>query len=114
MEHADGVWHHPTYKFSWTKHHLPRSHTDPLRYEYDKLGSEALERLQEIKARISSGNDGETASKDLYVLLREYRQSDPVLEKFWTEVTFVPNWVDWAQIERAQAFFVSGTILLLS
>ena len=109
MDTANGVWHNPAYKFTWTEKHLPRAHTDPLRYKYDELGNQALEKLLEIKMRINAEGDS-TALKDLYVILKEYHESDPILEKFWDEITFVPDWVDWTQIERAQAFFVSTVI----
>jgi hypothetical protein len=41
----------------------------------------------------------------LYAILRENREGDALLEEFWDEVNTVPDWVDWAQIERGQDVF---------
>ena len=43
--------------------------------------------------------------RDLYCLLRGNHQSDPKLSQLWTEVNTIPDWVDWAQIERGQNVF---------
>jgi hypothetical protein len=44
--------------------------------------------------------DGKTVAapvpeRDLYVLLRGNANKDPVLEKLWTQVNTVPEWVNW-------------------
>lgn len=106
----DGIWYHPNYSFTWTEQHLPRTHTDPLRNEHDQLANQVLERLQVIKTRKSAKSGVSVVSKDLYLLLKEHHEEDPILKKFWTEVNIVPTWVDWAQIERAQSFLVSEAI----
>ena len=94
------------YQFQWTELHLPREETDPLRYEYDELGSEVVEKLQEIAKKQKDQEDGTTRAKtDLYALLSDNHQNDETLTKFWTEVHTVPEWVDWAQLERGQRFF---------
>lgn len=112
-ETTEGVWYNPAYKFTWTERHLPRTHTDPLRYEYDTLGRKALVVLQATKVRVKiEGNV--TVSKDLCEMLKEHHQNSHILGEFWTEINFVPEWVDWAQIERAQKFFVSDIIELSS
>jgi hypothetical protein len=98
------------YTFQWTEHHLPREVTDPLRYEYDKLGAAALERLQfhishtrkETTSLESSVNSSQT---DLYQVLVDNHKNDEVLSEFWKETNSVPEWVDWEQIERGQKFF---------
>lgn len=44
-------------------------------------------------------------SRDLYAILRDNREDDVLLREFWDEVNTVPDWVDWAQIERGQDVF---------
>lgn len=41
----------------------------------------------------------------MYAVLRDYHDQDDVLNRLWNEVHTVPDWVDWAQIERGQKFF---------
>jgi len=43
--------------------------------------------------------------RDLYIPLRDNPNKDPVLEKLWTQVNTVPEWVDWEQVKRGQEFF---------
>ena len=43
--------------------------------------------------------------RDLYQLLRDHAETDELLKRFWQEVTTVPSWVDWAQIQRGQDVF---------
>ena len=43
--------------------------------------------------------------RDLYALLRDNAASDPTLNKLWTQVNSVPEWVDWEQIARGQEVF---------
>ena len=38
--------------------------------------------------------------RDLYVVLQDHLEKDELLQEFWTEVTTIPPWVDWAQIQR--------------
>lgn len=96
------------YTFEWTDLHLPREDTDPLRYEYDYLGSKAVEKLQEIarEKKAQEAPDGRPRVKtDLYELLCDNYKNDETLTEFWNEVHNVPEWVDWAQLERGQKFF---------
>ena len=97
-----------TYSFQWTDKHPSREETDPLRYKYDELGSAALERLQKISVQKSGEKDtsqGPRPKLDLYALLRDNHELDPVLQEFWNELHTVPDWVDWKQLERGQEFF---------
>lgn len=98
------------YTFQWTEHHLPREVTDPLRQEYDKLGAAALERLQfhisrTRKDAASLENGFNSSQTDLYQVLIDNYKNDEILSEFWKETNFVPEWVDWEQIERGQKFF---------
>lgn len=40
----------------------------------------------------------------MYSVLKEHHGADSVLQELWEEVNTVPEWVDWAQIERGQEF----------
>ena len=99
------------YKFKWTDEHMSHATMQPLRLQYDELGATALQRLQSIRDTqsadaLTQGIDGPKKSgKDLYTLLRDNYQSDPILTKFWEETHHVPAWVDWAQLARGQEFF---------
>lgn len=96
------------YTFTWTKHHLPRSHTEPLRQQYDELGAAALEKLQVIRASLladSQAHGTNPPSNDLYTLLKEHHHTDETLTAFWNDTHVVPEWVDWEQLARAQKIF---------
>ena len=89
----------------------------PLKYSYDVLGEECLNRLDEISppqtaelprnnGRLPAKKSGEQASKrDLYILLRDHAPEDEKLGQLWKEVNTVPRWVDWDQISRGQDVF---------
>ena len=95
------------YSFQWTEKHLSSQQLNPLRYTYDELGEAALEKLQNISAQNDGAKDKQRARErlDLYALLRDNYETDPVLQKFWDELHTVPEWVDWDQIARGQKFF---------
>ncbi|KAF5005750.1 hypothetical protein FDECE_7822 [Fusarium decemcellulare] len=109
------VWGH---KFNWTSKHKTAPELAHLLYSYDKLATDALDRLDDISPPTSKvwrcphgAGDGQ---RDLYVLLQNYASSDEVLGQLWKEVSTVPEWVDWEQIERGQriVYQFSGQILL--
>jgi hypothetical protein len=85
------------HRFTWTEDHIDEATLQNLQSEYDILGNSTLERLQDIQLK--------TGQKDLFVTLRDNHSSDEILAAFWTETHTVPEWVDWAQIERGQRFF---------
>ena len=114
------------YTFQLTEDHLTPEQTQPMKHSYDLLGEQSLERLNAISLpprsalpRNNSSNrapkeegktpgiSGETSEpkRDLYLLLRDNAKNDEVLRKLWTEVTTVPEWVDWEQISRGQDVF---------
>ncbi|KAJ8126075.1 hypothetical protein O1611_g7564 [Lasiodiplodia mahajangana] len=93
-----------SYTFEWTKLHLPRSKTDPLRYEYDTVAAKALKQLQVI-AKAKGLSDDPRKRPDLYQLLAENHASHGDLGDFWAQLHTVPDWVDWEQLERGQRFF---------
>lgn len=108
------------YTFQWTSKHPTPEQLHPLKYSYDTLGEECLNRLDEIspppvpgelprnQSRHPSYKDagGPTVPKrDLYALIRDHAAEDPKLMEFWTEVSTTPDWVDWDQISRGQEVF---------
>ncbi|MCJ1269146.1 hypothetical protein MMC22_009035 [Lobaria immixta] len=96
------------YQFQWTENHLTADQTNPLRFSYDRLGAEALERLRLIQNSTTISGQDTKASKprlDLYDLLRENYNNDQILGQLWKEINTVPDWVDWAQLARGQEVF---------
>lgn len=92
---------------------------NPLKYSYDVLGEDCYNRLNELSpptdASLPRHNGGEwtqdvkkehqKAHRDLYLILKEHAETDPVLNKLWTQANTVPDWVDWDQIARGQDVF---------
>nr|OQO28266.1 hypothetical protein B0A51_04356 [Rachicladosporium sp. CCFEE 5018] len=120
------------FKFEFSPEHLTPTTCEPLKHSYDERGEAVLNRLNEISPppqkdlpRNSSRHpaseknpeipdstirdDEKEATKsprrDLYAILRDNAPTDPLLADFWREVNTVPDWVDWAQIERGQDVF---------
>jgi hypothetical protein len=100
------------YSFQYTPDHLTSDELRPLMYTYDTLGQDALEALDRISpptlkpATPSPSTTGNhMVQRDLFVLLKENASSDEALGKLWTQVTTIPGWVDWGQIERGQQVF---------
>lgn len=100
----------------------------PLKYSYDVLGEQVLEKLNEIsppqqaelprnvsrttKKTEDAVNDSlgdekpaKNPPRDLYAILRDHADTDATLKRFWTEINTVPEWVDWDQIGRGQDVF---------
>lgn len=101
------------YSFKWTDNHLSKEERDALRKSHDNLGSDALEKLQAIAARTKTEYvKGALPVKkpDMYTILCDNHEEDEVLKQFWDELHFVPEWVDWKQIERGQKFFARHAI----
>lgn len=106
-------------RFEWTPLHLSPEQLHPMKFTYDVLGDECLNRLDVISPPAHSGvvprnqtRDAASSEKreapprrDLYVLLKENAEKDEKLGELWKEVTNVPDWVDWDQIERGQEIF---------
>ncbi|KAI9820644.1 MAG: hypothetical protein M1827_005013 [Pycnora praestabilis] len=115
------------YTFQWTEEHLSPTQMHPLKFSYDTLGEECLERLNKISPPPRSAlprnsnkyveKDQETyrdakkedlpspPKRDLYALLRDNAESDEKLSQLWQEVNTIPDWVDWDQIDRGQQVF---------
>lgn len=114
-EDARLVWGH---QFTWTTGHSTPSEIRHLLYTYDKLATDALDRLDLISPPTSKGwkcpHGAGEGHRDLYLLLQEHAASDDILAELWKEVSTVPGWVDWDQIKRGQqvVYQFSGQILL--
>ena len=115
------------YHFELTDDHLSEEQSEPLKHSYDVLGEECFERLEAISpaarpgilprnssasvnaAQIQPSKENEkkisSPKRDLFQLLREHKDNDPKLQQLWLEVTTIPDWVDWNQIERGQDVF---------
>ncbi|KAK0705373.1 hypothetical protein B0H67DRAFT_557994 [Lasiosphaeris hirsuta] len=130
QENSKRVW---GYEFEWTVHHLTPEQMCPLMFSYDKLADDCLDRFDELTTSLDTRSitlkdngvanpdsgtdpsshpppDGKEKKKgcphpDYYTLLRNHHSSDPTLDRLWTEVTTVPDWVDWTEIERGQKVF---------
>ena len=121
------------YTFQLSNLHLTPESAEPMKYSYDRLGEQALERLdlisppprsalprnsrkyserqngipntkEEMEAEIVKETNSDP-KRDLYLLLRDNASTDKVLGALWKEVNTVPEWVDWAQISRGQEVF---------
>lgn len=96
------------HSFRWTKDHVPKEETDPLRFQHDELGSATVNKIQDIhqreqEARKQRGD--QPAKMDMYAILQANHEHDETLSKFWAEVNTIPDWVDWVQLQRGQRFF---------
>ncbi|KIW06351.1 uncharacterized protein PV09_02813 [Verruconis gallopava] len=110
------VW---DYTFELTDEHPTPEVMNPMKFTYDKLGEDCYRRLNDISPpnngvlpRLSSSQSTQNNNKgehkphrDLYQILKDNRESDPVLGEFWRQVSTVPDWVDWDQIARGQDVF---------
>jgi hypothetical protein len=107
------------YTFDWTELHQTKEQLHPQTYNYDVLGSECLERLDNFQTDTSqlkvldkkapNGTSPEPSTtshrRDLYALLQHHADEDDKLQKLWLQVNTVPDWVDWEQLERGQDVF---------
>lgn len=113
-ENTRHVW---GYTFQWTSNHMTEPELYPLKYLYDELGEECLNRLDKICPPISGelprnqsrvpvkDNVKPSPKRDLYALLRDNASKDEKLGELWDEVNTIPEWVDWDQIVRGQDVF---------
>lgn len=92
-----------------------------MKYTYDVLGEECYDVLNQISppdSKPSSIVENQLQNldrvekshppkpkRDLYLLLRDNADKHEKLRQLWSEVTTVPEWVDWDQIARGQDVF---------
>jgi hypothetical protein len=99
------------YHFRWTADHLTAEELRPLIYSYDELATRCLDRFDDLQSQeknLSSphrGKEPEKGRPDLYELLKKHAPRDETLRQLWDQLNTVPDWVDWAQIERGQNVF---------
>ncbi|KAK4115476.1 hypothetical protein N656DRAFT_787196 [Canariomyces notabilis] len=106
------------YEFDWTPEHLTSEQLRPMIFSYDELATRCLDRLDDLsplhlrsktqsKSKVAASNDTAPGKQhpDLYEVLRERAPDDETLRQLWDQVTTVPDWVDWAQLERGQKVF---------
>ncbi|KAJ5089052.1 hypothetical protein N7532_007736 [Penicillium argentinense] len=102
--------HYWGYSFHWTDLHRSEEELHPLVHTYDSLADECVTRLNRIP---TEGDSDKPFKKDLYALLEKHADKDPKLQELWTQVNTIPDWVDWAQIQRGQdVFFRYGLPIL--
>ncbi|QKX55157.1 uncharacterized protein TRUGW13939_02249 [Talaromyces rugulosus] len=87
--------------FTWTENHLTAEQLMPLRQQADDLGLAVVEKLLAI---VAARKEAGEKRPDLYTVLKENYANDSTLTEFWEETHAVPDWVDWEEIERGQAF----------
>ncbi|KAF5538250.1 latex clearing [Fusarium mexicanum] len=108
------VWGH---SFNWTSGHKTTEELDHYLYSYDKLATDALDRLDLISPPTTKGwkcpHGSGPGQRDIYELLKKHASSDEILGQLWEEATTIPEWVDWDQIQRGQqvVYQFSGQIL---
>lgn len=93
------------YTFQWTPDHLTEEQLHPMKFSYDVLAEECLNRLDKIspptsgelprnQSTIPKGKEGkELPKRDLYVLLKDHASEDEKLGELWNEVNTIPDWV---------------------
>ena len=116
------------YTFELTDQHLTPEQCEPLKQSYDFVGEQVLDRLNQISppprkdlprnnsqfsavlqkdgtVQGSKAEEPKHPPRDLYAILRDHAETDELLRRFWRDVTSVPSWVDWDQIQRGQDVF---------
>ncbi|KAF4483613.1 Latex clearing [Fusarium agapanthi] len=105
------------HRFNWTSGHKTTEELDHYLYSYDKLATDALDRLDLISPPTTKGwkcpHGSGPGQRDIYELLKKHASSDKILGQLWEEVSTIPEWVDWDQIQRGQqvVYQFSGQIL---
>lgn len=93
------------YEFAWTSDHRTAEELNPLRYSFDTLAGDCLGPLNSL-AQSHSGEDNPSPWKtDMFALLQDNYCEHDALEKLWTQVNTIPDWVDWNQIARGQEVY---------
>ncbi|KAB8263683.1 hypothetical protein BDV32DRAFT_119013 [Aspergillus pseudonomiae] len=97
-------YHYWDYSFEWTDQHRPASEFESWIYACDSLADECNQILNELPAP-PSDEGGNISKRDRFALLMGNREKHPKLEELWTQINTVPEWVDWAQIQRGQEVY---------
>ncbi|KAI0436685.1 hypothetical protein F4803DRAFT_566667 [Xylaria telfairii] len=107
---VEGMWQERWgVKFKWTSEHTTPQQLETLIHSYDRVATEAVERLDDIAPPHTKAppkaDEEQKPCRDKYELLQEYASKDEKIKRLWIEVNTVPEWVDWDQIERGQKIF---------
>lgn len=97
---SDGAPTSPYFAFQLGQSHLSQTDINHLKQRCDTVADAALVELQGCSKNVTSGT-----RLDLFALLEEHHAKHDCLSKLWNEVYHVPDWVDWAQLERGQKVF---------
>ncbi|KAI0153265.1 hypothetical protein GGR57DRAFT_150146 [Xylariaceae sp. FL1272] len=106
-------------KFTWTAQHSSPEDLEPLIHSYDAICQEAVEEMDKISPppyAFSPPKDGNIEGaidsngekkprRDLYELMQEMAPHNEKVGKLWDQINTIPEWVDWAQLERGQKVF---------
>jgi hypothetical protein len=107
------------YTLQWTRTHFTPEHLHPLKYSYDTLADECLNRLDEISppqnaelprnnGKLPSTKEESVVSKrDLYALLRDHAHEDVKLGQLWEEVNTTPEWLIGTRFQGVKRFFIA-------
>ncbi|KAH7320954.1 hypothetical protein B0I35DRAFT_203455 [Stachybotrys elegans] len=102
-DNARVIWDHP---FHWTGEHMGSNDLRGLLVSYDRLATDALDKLDEISPPKSKSwrcpHGSGPGQHDYFQLLQDHSERDATLTALWKEVSTVPDWVDWDQIRRGQ------------
>jgi hypothetical protein len=95
------------YEFRWTPEHLTQEQMQPLRHVMDDLASDCIEPLTLLASqdKTLAGSKPDLMKLDMYALLRDNHEKHEALTRLWEQINTVPDWVDWAQIERGQKVY---------
>ncbi|QGA18615.1 hypothetical protein EYB26_006300 [Talaromyces marneffei] len=95
------------YDFCWTPEHLTHEQMQPLRHTMDDLASDCIEPLTKLasKDNILGDSKPNPTKLDMYALLSDNHEKHDALTRLWGQINTVPDWVDWAQIERGQKVY---------
>lgn len=88
----------------WKEDEPSLCHLRGLRNHCDTDADAALSAIQSI-LKTQSRSESSQQKIDLFTVLEAGSKDNYILEQFWSHVTSVPDWVDWAQIERGQRVF---------
>ncbi|KAG8424882.1 hypothetical protein J3458_001638 [Metarhizium acridum] len=97
-------YHYWDYTFEWTDKHMAANELNSWILKYDSLADNCNEILTKLM-HSSHSDAGNIFKRDSYALLQENHKSDPRLSELWTQINTVPDWVDWAQIQRGQDIY---------
>lgn len=95
------------YDFRWTPEHLTQEQMQPLRHMMDNLASDCIEPLAKLASDDKTLGDSKAdlMKLDMYALLRDNHDKHEALTRLWGQINTIPDWVDWAQIERGQKVY---------